>query len=291
MKPTTRLRQLLGKPAFLTTAGVWDAAGAKLVEQAGFPIVYAGGHAISASYGYPDVGLVTMTEMVDRIRTITAAVKAPVICDADTGYGNILNARRAIREFERAGVAGCHIEDQTFPKRCGSYAGKSVISRKAMADKIKAAADARSDPDFVIIARTDAIDIEGLDATIERAQAYAAAGADMIMPDNGKTFGLPQMKRFVSQMSVPAIMLALETDTWVRGHRMWGVSEAKKCGYKMAIFPLSLLYGSLKNMKDVLGVIQRTGTADGMLTDMSTSAELGALLGLAQIHTLEARYQ
>ncbi len=288
---TARLRALLKKPGLLSAVGVWDAIGAKLVEQAGFPIVYAGGHAMAASYGYPDIGLVTMTEMVDRARTIAAAVDSPVICDADTGYGNILNARRAVREFERAGVAGIHIEDQSFPKRCGSYAGKSVISKEEMAAKIAAAADARTDPDFLIIARTDAIDIEGLDATIDRALAYQAAGADAVMPDNGKSFGLAQMKRFCRSLDAPAIMLVLETDWWVRGHRVWGAKEAKRCGYKMAIYPLSLLYSALRNMQEAIAVIKKTGTTQSLLGKMFDSSQLGNLLGLPKIHKIEERFK
>lgn len=288
---TARLRVLLKKPGLLSAVGVWDALGARLVEQAGFPIVYAGGHAMAASYGYPDIGLVTMTEMVSRAAQIAAAVDAPVICDADTGYGNILNARRTVREFERAGIAGIHIEDQTFPKRCGSYAGKSVISKEEMSAKIAAAVDARTDPNFLIIARTDAIDIEGLDATIERAQAYQAAGADAVMPDSGKTFGLAQMKRFCRSLDAPAIMLVLETDQWVRGHRVWGAKEARQCGYKMAIYPLSLLYGALGNMQRALGVITKTGTTQSLLGKMFDSGKLGQLIGLPKIHQIEERFK
>jgi 2-methylisocitrate lyase-like PEP mutase family enzyme len=288
-KTTATLRELLRKGEFLTAIGVWDALGAKLVEKAGFPIVYAGGHAMAASYGYPDVGLVTMTEVVNRAGSIASSVSVPTLCDADTGYGDIPNVQRTIREMERAGIAGCHIEDQTFPKRCGSYQGKTLITKEEMVRKIRAAADARTDSDFLIIARTDAGDIEGLESTIERAKAYQEAGADAVMPDNAKALGLAEMKRLIGEMRVPAVMLVLETDTWVRKHRVWGIREAQQCGFKMAIFPLSLLYGALHRMKQVLAEIKEKGTTHDLLGAMVDSDELGALVGLSQVREAEKR--
>ena len=290
-KSTVRLRELLRRGDFLPAIGVWDALGARLVERAGFPVVYAGGHAMAASCGYPDVGLVTMTEVVDRAGSIASSVAVPTICDADTGYGDIPNVQRTIRELERAGIAACHIEDQTFPKRCGSYRGKSVITKKEMVRKIRAAADARSDPDFLIIARTDAVDIEGFESTLARAKAYERAGADAIMPDNGKGLGLAEMKRLTGELTVPAVMLILETDWWVRKHRVWGIQEGKQCGYKMGIFPLSLLYSSLHRMKEVLAEIKEKGTTQDLLGSMIDSEELGALAGLPRVREAEKRYK
>jgi 2-methylisocitrate lyase-like PEP mutase family enzyme len=290
-KTTRKLRELLKKDDFLLAVGTWDALGAKLVEKAGFPLVYAGGHVMAASYGYPDVGMVTMTEVVERARTITSAVDLPVICDADTGYGDIINVRRTIREFERAGIAGCHIEDQTFPKKCGSFQGKGIIPKGEMVEKIKAALDARSDPDFFIIARTDAIDIEGLEASIERAKAYEEAGADAIMPQNARGLGLAEMKKFCRQFKKPTVMLITETDYWVRKHAVWGLKEGKEAGFKLGILPLALMYSAVKAMKEVLGEIKEKGTTQDILGKMVDFDELTALVGLPQIYEIEERYK
>src|SRR5262245_43739996 len=174
-----RLRNLLvdGRP--LLAPGCHDALSARLVEQAGFDAVYMGGFATTASLlGRPDIGLLGMSEMIDNARRIVETVDLPVIADADTGYGNPINVIRTVREYERAGVAAIHLEDQVSPKRCGHMAGKSVVPVEDMLAKLRAAVAARTDPDFVLIARTDALAIEGVDAAIERARRYADVGAD-----------------------------------------------------------------------------------------------------------------
>jgi 2-methylisocitrate lyase-like PEP mutase family enzyme len=178
---TTRLRRLLEQPGTIYVLSSYDALSARLVEDAGFPVGYVGGYVTSAALlGLPDVGLLTMTELVDQARRVTLAVSVPVICDADTGFGNPVNVRRTVREFIAAGVAGIHIEDQVLPKRPGHSEGKEVIPTEHMVQKIRAAVDARNDPDFVIIARTDAGSVTGLDDAIARGRAYRAAGADMV---------------------------------------------------------------------------------------------------------------
>lgn len=287
---TSRLRILLKGQELLLVPGAWDAVSAKLVEKAGFPLIYAGGHVMAASHGFPDVGLMTMTEVIERCRLIASSVQSPVICDADTGYGDIINVRRTIREFERAGVAGIHLEDQSFPKKCGSFKGIGLIGKRDMVNKIKAAVDARSDSNFLIIARTDAFDIEGLEASIERAKAYEEAGADAIMPHNSKGLGLPEMKVFTRAMKVPTIMLIAETDYWVRKHDVWGAKEAKEAGFKMAILPLSLLYAAAKTMQDVLREIKTRGTTHYILNQMIGFEELTGLLGLPEIYEIEKSY-
>ena len=180
MRPTQRLRKLLDGDDVQIAPGAFDGISARLIEQAGFNIVYASGGAISRSMGYPDMGLLSMSEVVARLAPILNSVAIPVIADADTGYGNALNTQRAVREFERLGIAGLHLEDQVFPKRCGHYDDKSVIPLAEMAQKIRAARDAAADPDLVIIARTDAIAVEGFESAIERAEVYAEAGADVL---------------------------------------------------------------------------------------------------------------
>src|SRR5688572_22963884 len=176
-----RLRTLLATPGPLMAPGAYDALSARLVEQAGFDVVYMTGFGSTASLiGRPDVGLLTGTEMVDNARRIAAAVDLPVIADADTGYGNAINVVRTVQAYEQAGVAGIHLEDQVMPKKCGHMSGKAVIPAEEMVGKIRAAAAARRDPDFVLIARTDAVAVEGVAAAIARARAFAEAGADAL---------------------------------------------------------------------------------------------------------------
>src|SRR5947208_10182065 len=176
-----RLRELLQKPGVLIAPGAYDGLSARLVEQVGFDVCYMTGSGVANSQlGEPDLGLTTMSEMVTQASRMCSAMSLPLIADADTGYGGVLNVRRTVQEYERAGVAALHIEDQVFPKRCGHFAGKAVIPLEEMGGKIQAALEARSDPDLVIIARTDARAVEGFDAALRRAHAYEEAGADML---------------------------------------------------------------------------------------------------------------
>jgi 2-methylisocitrate lyase-like PEP mutase family enzyme len=182
-----RLRALLARPEMIVAPFVFDCLQARLAEEAGFAAVYMTGFGTAAARGFPDLGLLTMTEMAANARVIANAVDLPVICDADTGYGNELNVARTIREYEDAGAAALHLEDQVFPKRCGFLSGKNVIPLEQMGPKIRAACDARRDPDLVIIARTDALEPHGWDEVEKRARAYRAAGADLIFADGIKT--------------------------------------------------------------------------------------------------------
>src|SRR5437660_5708433 len=182
MRATTRLRELLSGPELLVAPGAYDALSARLITQAGFQAVYMTGFGTAASVlGQPDVGLLTMSEMVSRASALAAVVgDVPLIADADTGYGNPINVQRTIHEYERAGVAGLHIEDQVWPKKCGHMEGKQVIPMEEMVQKVRAAVDARQSPDFVIIARTDANAVNGLEDAIQRGRAYREAGADSV---------------------------------------------------------------------------------------------------------------
>ncbi len=186
MSSARRLRQLLDKGIILAP-GVYNALFAKTVESTGFEVVYVTGFGTAARYGYPDVGLITQTEMVQNLRHICRATTLPVLADADTGYGNIVNVRRTVREYEQAGVAGFHIEDQVFPKKCGFMEGKAVIALEEHVQKIKAALDARRDADTVVIARTDALAPNGWEDAITRARSYREAGADLIFVDGIRT--------------------------------------------------------------------------------------------------------
>src|SRR5713226_855235 len=186
MQTTARLRELLNGPEMVLAPFVYDGLQAKIAERTGFKAIYMTGFGTAAARGYPDLGLLTMTEMVQNVRAISHAVNLPVICDADTGYGNPVNVWRTVREYEEAGAAALHIEDQVFPKRCGFLAGKQVIPLETMAHKVRAACDARRDPDLVIIARTDALQTGGWDDVEHRARAYRASGADLIFVDGIK---------------------------------------------------------------------------------------------------------
>jgi 2-methylisocitrate lyase-like PEP mutase family enzyme len=193
-----RLRELLAGPEMIVAPFVFDCLQAKLAAAAGFDAVYMTGFGTAAARGYPDLGLLTMSEMTANARAISNSVKVPVICDADTGYGNPLNVWRTVREYEDAGAAALHIEDQVFPKRCGFLAGKQVIKLEEMVPKVRAACDARRDRNLVIIARTDALQPHGWDDVVLRARAYRAAGADLIFVDGIKT--LDDLKRYAEKL-------------------------------------------------------------------------------------------
>lgn len=186
-RPTTRLRHLLSRGTMVAAPFVLNALHAQIAASVGFQAVYMTGFGTAAERGYPDVGLVTQTEMAQNAHYIANAVTVPVICDADTGYGNAINVTRTIREYEAAGVAGCHIEDQVFPKKCGFFEGKLVVPMEEHVQKIRAALDARRDRDFVVIARTDALAVNGWTDVIQRCRAYREAGADLVFVDGIKT--------------------------------------------------------------------------------------------------------
>jgi 2-methylisocitrate lyase-like PEP mutase family enzyme len=194
----SRLRDLLASPQMIVAPFVFDCLQAKLASAAGFDCIYMTGFGTSAARGYPDLGLLTMSEMVANARAITQSVNLPVICDADTGYGNPLNVWRTVREYEDAGASALHIEDQVFPKRCGFLAGKQVIPMEAMLPKVRAACDARRDRNLVIIARTDALAVNGWDDVERRARAYRASGADLIFVDGIKT--LDHLKHYAEKL-------------------------------------------------------------------------------------------
>ena len=204
MKATTRLRQMLARDGIYLAPGAFDGMTARLIEQAGFDLVYASGGAIARSCGFPDIGLLSLSEVQQRLAQMTEVTSLPIIADADTGFGNATNARRTLHSFEHIGVAALHIEDQTFPKRCGHLDDKGLISTAEMVHKIHVVMDARVDPDFVVIARTDAIATEGFDAAIERSQAYLEAGADVIFVEAPET--LEQVERIAELISQPKLI-------------------------------------------------------------------------------------
>ncbi|MGH3545629.1 MAG: isocitrate lyase/PEP mutase family protein, partial [Mycobacteriales bacterium] len=204
MTGTRRLRELLGRPGLVVAPGVYDGLSAIIAQQAGFEAVYASGGAIARSAGLPDLGLLSSTEAAGRIAEIVEAVDLPVIVDADTGYGNALNVRRTVAQLERIGVAALHLEDQITPKKCGHYNNKSLIDTAEMSAKLRAALDARTDDNLLLIARTDAIAVEGFDAAIDRAAAYAAAGADMLFVEAPQS--VAQVRQIAQRLGVPLLI-------------------------------------------------------------------------------------
>jgi len=267
VRATTTLKQLLGSGRIVVAPGAYDGLSGRLVAQAGFPAIYASGGAIARSTGVPDLGLLPVTAIADRCASMVDAVDVPIVADADTGYGTALNAQAAARAFERAGVAAFHLEDQTFPKRCGHYDDKSLVPVADMVSKLKAVRDALHDPDFVVIARTDAIAVEGFSAAIDRACAYRAAGADV---------------SFVEAPTSEAeiVEIAKRLPGWKLINMFEGgktpllpVSRLQALGFHLVIIPSDTQRAAIKAMQRVLAAIGRDGSSASMRQDMATFAE------------------
>jgi 2,3-dimethylmalate lyase len=274
------------KPKPLLAPGAYDALSARLVEAAGFPVVYMTGFGTAAGrLGRPDVGLLGMSEMVDNARRIVEAVEVPVIADADTGYGNPINVVRTVHEYERAGVAAIHIEDQLAPKKCGHMEGKQLITCEEMVQKVRAAVAARRSPDFLIIARTDARAVEGLDATLLRARAYREAGADVLFIEAPQT---EDEIRAVAR-AFPDVPLLFN---WAEGGKTppIGYAELRALGFRIIIFPISTLLAATRAMHGVLARIHADGTPAGVLPDLPRFGEFLDFIGLPEIQSLEARF-
>ncbi len=255
MRATTKLRQMLNAPGIIVAPGAYDGLSARLIERQGFKAIYMTGAGTAASaLGQPDIGLTTLTEMTTHAAHIASCVSLPVIADADTGYGNALNVIRTVREYERAGVAAIHLEDQVFPKRCGHLAGKAVIPAKEFTEKIRAAAENRSDPDFVIIARTDARAVNGLDDALERSRLYQEAGADVIFVEAPTS--REEIERVAKEIHAPLL------SNQVPGGRTPGLTaaELEKLGYKIVIFPVVSLMAATLAIENALTKLQKTGT-------------------------------
>jgi len=281
-----RLRALLETGQTIVAPGAFDPLAARLVEEAGFPAVYMTGFGTSAALlGRPDVGLLTMTEMADNAARIAACVDIPVIADADTGYGNPLNVIRTVGAYEAAGVAGIHIEDQVAPKKCGHMDGKLVIPAEEMAAKIRAAAEARADPDFVIIARTDARAVEGFDQAIARARQYLKAGADVLFIE-ALTSAAEAAKAAGAFPGVPLLF------NWAEGGKTPPISLARlqELGYRIVIFPISTLLAATAAMRQILGEIAHAGTPAAALGGLPTFGEFVDFIGLPEVRAAEQRY-
>lgn len=268
----SRLRKLLTDGPVLIP-GVFCPLVAKLAERAGFEAVYLSGAALSASLALPDIGLVTLSEFVDAARAITNASALPLICDADTGFGEALSVERTIKLFEGAGAAGLHLEDQVLPKRCGHLSGKGLVTCSVMEAKIRAAVAARTDPDFLIIARTDARGVEGYDDAVKRAIRYRAAGADAIFPEALES--PDEFARFAKDC--PGLLLANLTE-FGKSPPLDAAAYAAM-GYRLILFPVTSLRVALKAVEDLFATIIRTGSQQSHLPQMFTRAALYDTLG------------
>jgi len=279
----TCLKRLVCGDSAVPIVGAYDALTARLVEQAGFPAVYVGGYALSATQlGLPDVGLLTMTEMLESVRRICGAVDVPVIADGDTGYGNHVNTDRLIRELGRAGAAGVHLEDQSFPKRCGHMDGKRIVPVQAMIDKISAAVDARADPDFIIVARTDALAIEGFGAAIERAERFAEAGADVLFVE--APVSVEQIASIPGLLKKPSWFNA----SWDGKSPLPDLQALDRMGYRLVVYP-DTVFAAAKAVMRLLATLRDTGTY-GDADALTGFAAFNALAGLPRVAALDRRY-
>jgi len=265
--------------------GAFNALAARMVERLGFPAVYLSGGALSAGWaGLPDVGLLTLTEFAEQAAVLAGATSLPLLCDADTGFGEAINVERTVRLIERAGAAGLHLEDQVLPKRCGHLSGKALIEPEAMAAKVRAAVAARRDPRFVVVARTDARSAEGFDRAVDRARLYLEAGADMIFPEALES--IDEFARFAR--AVPAPLLANMTE-FGRGPLLT-LDELGALGYRAALYPLTAFRAAMKAAEDVLTRLRDRGTQRDDLGRMQTRAELYELLGYADWEARDRAY-
>jgi len=283
-----RLRELLAGPAPLVAPGAYDALSARLVEQAGFDVVYMTGFGTTAGLlGRPDVGLLSATEMADNARRIVAAVGVPVIADGDTGYGNAINVVRTVQTYEQAGVAAIQLEDQVTPKRCGHMAGKEIVPLPEMLGKIRAAVDARHDPDFLVIARTDAVAVSGLDEAVERAKAFADAGADLLFVE------APTSESDIEEVASRLAGVGPLVFNWAEGGRTPPLSPARigELGFSLVLYPIGTLLAATAGIRGLLETLRKEGTPVSALPGLPAFDEFTDLVGLPEVRELEQKYR
>lgn len=281
-----RLRNLLASGHPILAPGAYDSLSARLVEESGFEAVYMTGFGTAASrLGRPDVGLLTMTEMVDNARGIARSCQLPVIADADTGYGNAINVVRTVQEFEQAGVAAIHLEDQVSPKRCGHLEGKLVVPMDEMVSKIRAATAARQKADLVVIARTDAAAEEGIEAAIERARRYRDVGADVLFVEAATSES--DIERVASDLSDMPLLF-----NWAEGGKTPPVpyDRLRELGFAIVIYPLSTLLTATTAIRRALAQIKSAGTPADLIEEMVSFDSFVNFIGLGEIHDLERRF-
>ena len=285
MTPRQTLKQLLKRNKLLVAPGCFDGLSARLVQEAGFEAAYLSGGAVARSMGIPDIGLVTMSESIERAVQVVAAINIPIIADADTGYGNAVNLVRSVREFERAGVAAIHIEDQITPKRCGHLDGKEVISLVEMELKLKAALAARTDSDFCIIARTDARGVNGFDDAVKRANAFAKLGVDAIF------FEAPQSEEELAEIPKRVPNIPLLVNVFKGGKTpMLPMERLEKMGYRIAIYPSETQRAAIHAMRAALGTLIREGTTESIDGNLTTFKDRDKVVGLDDWNKIEREF-
>jgi 2-methylisocitrate lyase-like PEP mutase family enzyme len=285
MNSRQALKQLLQRDQLLVAPGCFDGLSARLVEEAGFEAAYLSGGAVARSMGIPDIGLVTMSEVIERAAQVASTVKIPIIADADTGYGNAINLVRTVREFERTGVAAIHIEDQITPKRCGHLDGKEIIPLAEMENKLEAALASRTDPDFCLIGRTDARGVNGFDDAIERGRAFAKLGVDAVFVE------APQSEAELEAIPRALPDVPLLVNVFKGGKTpMLPVAQLQQMGYRIAIYPSETQRAAIYAMRMALGLLKREGTTEAMDAALATFKERDQIVGLDDWQRLERRY-
>lgn len=286
MSTTKTFRKLFETEKIIVAPGAHDALTARVIEKCEFKAIYMTGYGQAASHlGRPDVGMICFTEMRDRAMNMADAVSIPVIADADTGFGNAVNTMRTIKSYQKAGVAAIQLEDQVSPKRCGHMIGREVVSKEEMVGKIKAAVDARYDPDFMVIARTDARTVHGIDEALERALAYEEAGADIIFVES------PESKEEMIKIN-QTITKAYTLANMVEGGRtpLLPNDELAAIGYKLVIYPTASTYVTAKAMFNLMNGLKKDGTTAKMIDEMVTFPEFNELIGLGEVNALGEKY-
>jgi carboxyvinyl-carboxyphosphonate phosphorylmutase len=288
MRKTTQFKEMILEPDILVAPSAYDALSAKVIEKSGFKALHMTGSGTSASLlGYPDMGFTTLTEMATHAKNIALAVDVPVFVDADSGYGNAMNMMRTVREFERAGVVGMHVEDQVTPKRCGHLLGKRVIPTEEMVGKLQAAAAAREDEDFQIIARTDARECIDMGEAIRRANAYVEAGADCIFVESPLT--VDEMRHMRAEIDAPLLANMVEG-----GKTPWLTSkELEEVGFDLVIYPLSGWKAAAAVLRKLMVELRETGTTQGFWEPLGLELsfeELFDVFDYPEIQSLEDRY-
>ncbi len=285
MRKTTRFKKLVQDPPILVLPAVHDALSARIIEQAGFRALALGGYATSATLlGKPDVSLLTLTEMADQVARIADAVDLPILADGDTGHGGVLNVMRTVKAMERAGAAALFIEDQLSPKRCGHMDGKRVIPVPDMVAKIKAALDARSDPDFCIMARTDALAPLGIDEAIERGKRYREAGADIVFVEAPTT--IAEMIRITTEIDGPVMANNVEGGKTP----LLSAPELEAIGYDLVAFATAATYAVTRALQEIMAVLKRTGSTREFQERMCGFDEFNEMIGLNELRHRESRY-
>lgn len=283
---TMKLREMLNQPGIIRAPGAFDAWSTRLVQMAGFPAVYMTGYGASASViGQPDIGLMTLTEMATHAKNMATAVQIPLIADADTGFGGVLNVIRTVQDYERGGVAAIQLEDQVLPKRCGHMEGKQLVTKKEMVSKVKAAVQSRSSEDFLIIARTDARAVNGFDDAMERALAYREAGADIIFIEAPQS--TEEMKKVAASIDAPLLANMVEA-----GKTPFLTSaELEELGYKLVIYPASTLYAATKSIMNVLQCLKETDSTKDYTDNMVGFNDFYEMVGVEVKRSLEKSFE